>query len=48
MAEPDQATGSAEASSSKTQKVVEKSKSKKGPPSTSVSDPLTLTKPPNQ
>ena len=48
MADTDQSTARAEASTSKTQTVVEKSKSKKGPHSTSVSAPLTVTKPPNQ
>ena len=48
MAESDQLTARAEASSSKTQAAVEKSKSKKGPHSTLVSAPLTLTKPFNQ
>ena len=48
MADTDQSTARAEASSSKTQRVVKNSKSKKGPHSTPVSAPLTVTKPRNQ
>ena len=48
MSKPDQTPARAEASSSKTQAGAEKGKRQKGPPSTSVSGPYTVTKPPQQ
>ena len=48
MSKPDQTPARAEASSSKAQAGGEKGKSQKGPPSTWVSGPYTVTKPPQQ
>ena len=48
MSKPDQTSARAEASSSKTQSGADKTKGQKGPPSTSISGPSTVTKPPQQ
>ena len=48
MSKPDQTPARAEASSSKAQAGAEKGKGQNGPPSTSVSGPSTVTKPPQQ
>ena len=45
MSKPDQTPACAEANSSKAQAGAEKGKGQKGPPSTSVSGPSTVTKP---
>ena len=48
MSKPDQTPARAEASYSKAQAGAEKGKGQKGHPSTSVSGPSTVTKPPQQ